>query len=346
MHRFCEPDSADRSNDPTNALLAYIRDDTGNHFVPPDKQILSDVQNQTVSSNVSVRSIDTFQDDQVTKRHQLVKRIPDSVAKLFHPTAFGHSIIASAAISEVSGAEAKLLKIPDGMGQCQIRALGPQCNGPAFQKWAGRDALADAVSQFCGDYKNFIPNRGSKSSLDFFPSYDDAVTLSIDWTTNMLLSKNLCHDTFMTIVDSCDGKVAPGWHKFGGKVTVEKFGTFTVSPKINGDHLHLGCKVPSGSGAYVNPDTLRSNTQQFCKALAGTQIKPKDIQKTPYSKDTYDSVDISIQWLLPASSDATTGVSEADCNSYFSRLIDSCPGEDPNPMNWYDDQTLLIPKLL
>lgn len=314
-------------------MLAYIRGNTNDR---------GDLRKAAAGheGDISTRSTDIFEDEGATD-HKLFKRIPDDMGKLFHPTPFGHSIIASAAISEVSQAKAAQLSIGDGMGQCQITSTPtkntPKCNGPNFLNWAGRDALVDAVSQFC-NYKNIVPPKpGSTTSLNYFDTYDDAVTLSIDWASNMLLSTDKCKGFFMNIVDGCDGDVPPGWHKFGGTLTDDTYGKFTVAPKKAGEKMHLDCADPKGpsKGAYVNPDVLHANTKEFCKTIGNQVLKPKDGHVTPYSKDTYDSVDLNVEWLLPASSGTTTKISEADCNDYFNRLIDGCPGDNPNPMNWY-----------
>ncbi|KAF2464582.1 uncharacterized protein BDR25DRAFT_380815 [Lindgomyces ingoldianus] len=90
--QLCEPGSADRYSDPSNAGLAFIRPDVGNVFIPPERRELE-------LMNITAQSVDD---------HSLQKRLPDVIMQYFHPTDWGTNMQAAVGLSAVSKGRAHM----------------------------------------------------------------------------------------------------------------------------------------------------------------------------------------------------------------------------------------------
>ncbi|KAL8871781.1 MAG: hypothetical protein Q9174_002458 [Haloplaca sp. 1 TL-2023] len=85
--RFCEEGSKDDPSDPSNAGLMFQRLDVGKHFIPPGKR--DELAKRDVKGSITLNSRKEH------FPHELDKRVPDSIARVFHPTILGHELIAT-----------------------------------------------------------------------------------------------------------------------------------------------------------------------------------------------------------------------------------------------------------
>lgn len=80
----------------------FQRLNTGNVFIPPERKQVLETRDLDEHSVISVRN--------ANEEHELQKRIPDDIARVFHPTVLGHQLIASHALMAILTSRGKDFK--------------------------------------------------------------------------------------------------------------------------------------------------------------------------------------------------------------------------------------------
>ncbi len=289
----------------------------------------------------------------------------DGWKKVFHPRPLGHSIIANLVLYKMTEARARSLDLPvpeevatvdtcstidwdEGEDEDEAEddePAGKQCNGPSSRPWMSQPAAEDAIKQFCGDDQNLQGKPDTTTEKEYFGDSNEAVTISIDWTTNKRMPKGTCESRFQELIDDCD-RDEDETHKRGGTWGDKDYGALRLSPQVEGDHVKVNCfdGAPSdddditSAGSYVTGSIVRQNIDEFCEKYATKSLEagPRGFGEW-YNKDTFDALSLSLDWKLRDTSDkASISLSKAECTDGFDRLIDRCGGNDAkeNPMGW------------
>ncbi|KAF2735138.1 SGNH hydrolase [Polyplosphaeria fusca] len=198
--QFCEADSHDNYDDPTNAKLAFIRPDLGERGdLRRSAAALDPYYNQT--------AMDEWKRD-------TAGIIPDSVLRNFHPNELGTFYQASSALSEISKGwmEYNGINEADDSQVCLLPSNPepeptpePQedlrCTDPKMSKSAyiSRDGMVGHVDKFCSEEVDGKerPDVEKKYQED---TYNGAL---LKIKSPHTISKDECKKRFMSIVDGC-----------------------------------------------------------------------------------------------------------------------------------------------
>lgn len=160
--RFCEEGSADDPADPSNAGLLFQRKNTAARFIPPEK-----------------------------RNAVLEKRIPDDLARVFHPTELGQNVIATFAITALLDAKRKQTG-GDPPKLCSNPPLNePTCKATSIRGISKED-FEEARDNWCKDvtkpidpakeYSKFFSLEFKKTG-DTCPPNDCVDTVNKAWNT-------------------------------------------------------------------------------------------------------------------------------------------------------------------
>lgn len=104
--RFCEEGASLNPKDDTG--LVFQRHDNTPQFIPPEQKQQEDQVRRRMYLSGEART-QGF-------NGELRPRVPDSIGRVFHPTPFGHSVIATFVLSAIEVARAEKLGCPHDVG--------------------------------------------------------------------------------------------------------------------------------------------------------------------------------------------------------------------------------------
>ncbi|KAI4114600.1 MAG: hypothetical protein LQ338_007981 [Usnochroma carphineum] len=143
------------------------------------------------------------------------------------------------------------------------------CQGVGTTKWMGRDALNDAIGEFCDDAeKQGVQDKDSASLVrNYNDNGPDAITLSIDWPTGSPFKpkKDTCVGYLTTVMDSCDGNDPDhnplNW-KHGGNTQVGdvRYNIIPTTERYKAGVCSMHVKEKQEYSGIDGPGTKRSHT--------------------------------------------------------------------------------------
>jgi len=165
--RFCEEGSADDPDDPSNAGLIFQRLNAAPQFIPREKS----------------KALETS--------HRLGKRVPDDIARVFHPTELGQQVIASFVLLALMDAKGKQFGGTPPQS-CSTPPINPPSCSASSNQGIDKDKFQEARDDWCKDTSKPIdPSKDYSKyfSLEFkktsgtCPANDCVDTLNKAWIT-------------------------------------------------------------------------------------------------------------------------------------------------------------------
>ena len=163
--RFCEDGSADDPADPSNAGLIFQRLNSKPQLIPPEKST------------------------EIKTSHRLGKRVPDSIARVFHPTELGQQVIASFVLLALMDAKGKQVGGTPPKS-CSTPPINPPSCSASSNQGLDKYKFKEARDDWCKDTSkpiNPLKDYSKYFSLEFkkgsgtCPANDCVDTLNKAW---------------------------------------------------------------------------------------------------------------------------------------------------------------------
>ncbi|KAM0723338.1 hypothetical protein Q7P37_000323 [Cladosporium fusiforme] len=133
--------------------------------------------------------------------------IPDSVARVFHPTRGGHEIIANLILYKmeaVRAGDSAFPEIADSAGGYLPHVGNPSCNGDSTATWAHRDSILSSIHDFCSDPRHLHASKGDLTSATFNSGSLNYLNISISWATDGEIDEHACRYWLDAVTEGCD----------------------------------------------------------------------------------------------------------------------------------------------
>ncbi|KAF7186645.1 Lipase 1 [Pseudocercospora fuligena] len=291
--------------------------------------------------------------------------VSDTTARVFHPTQGGHALIANLILYQMTADRAMSLGVDypqefvNGTGDAIPEPFNPTCNLDSSNTWTSRDAMTQAVSDFCSDPSLLRGTANTLNSINAWAETLDYVNISVTWAQDGNISQHSCLSWLGVATDGCNvpdpADTSAENNKHGGSIEYESpdvNATFSIEPLVlrqiwNGGQATIGqqCNGPD-TLFYLDQPTLQANIQSYCKESAAqppfNHVGLADAGATFWmtSNDgTPSRVDLITEW--PAEGPRSFEIFEEECQYYMSVINNGCSIPDPNEsLNWKHGGTM------